>query len=380
MVKLLEPAKNILPFELNKIYNLTSIGSDYDPLPQEDIEKIIKIVVDDLFPLGNSPNTNPSADADVEQLSGSNQDNRDYLMHGDFFRSRWGNWKEAWWAWKIKDMETTLVKRLSKVLYNWRSLELSASAKEKIGNIARANSNLDKIVYFDFDKEISWTDGDFGDKDSCFFKAPGEKSSRSEILRNIRRDPRIYAIRFYHPQLIQNKTILKYMRPEQRIIHQIDGRDHLMHGYARAWLIIEPSFAILVNAYGLHLETIAKAYGNYLTMINSKKADIRFIDVRDKGNESGNFFIGRYAENSDGMSGKGIIVGEKEVINKISNYDIGLDESLGIKASPIPIIGNNEHTREQIQQLKDSEPPAVIHAPLSRFSDYMPHFRITISS
>lgn len=371
MIKLLEPAKNILPFELNKIYSLTSMGSDYDPLPQEDIDKIIKIVADDLF--------SPENCVDSLILE-DNEENYNYLINGDFFHNRWGAWKEGWWAWKIKDTETTLVKRLSKVLYNWRNLELSNSAKEKIGNIARANSNLDKIVHFDFDKEISWTDGDFGDKNSCFFKGPGEKSSRSEVLRNIRRDPRIYAIRFYHPQLIQNKTILKYMRPEQRIIHQIDGRDHLMHGYARAWLIIEPSFAILVNAYGLHLETIAKAYGSYLTMINSKKAEIRFINVRDKGNESGNFFIGKYADNTDGMSGKGIIVGEKEIINKISDYDIGLDESLSIKASPIPIIGNNEHTKEEIKRLKEFEPPIVLQEIPNRLSDFLSNFSLTVSN
>lgn len=162
-------------------------------------------------------------------------------------------------AWVTK--EGTYPKRLSKEMYklncsmpgrfDFKNINIG-----KLGSLSKKYA-LSKASYtFDITRDISWRNGDFGDKASCFW---GTNARAKDLLM----DNGGMALRFY-----KKDDILTYK------------------GISRSWIVPKGDRIVIFNAYGHYeLHTQAEVLSKYLGVEHKE------IDVVNYGNEHGLLYI-----------------------------------------------------------------------------------------
>lgn len=89
-----------------------------------------------------------------------------------------------YWGWMIQHAEDgyngTLPKRLSKLVFVSTGKYLSTKLQSDIGELAHRNLTIGRFV-FDFDNDLGWEHGEFGDLNSCLLKG-GNSYSRQQLV------------------------------------------------------------------------------------------------------------------------------------------------------------------------------------------------------
>lgn len=173
------------------------------------------------------------------------------------------DWKEDdQWEWLIHKGEFagTLPKRISAYTYKKSGFKLPPAVLSEIGNIARRYTVGTNEYHFDFNTELDWNRGQFGDAGSCFWSE--RKGARPMI-----KDAGGYAIRFFREA------------------------DDPYSGYARCWIIPHPSKSMLIlfNIYGFNGAqiTVPRVLSEFLgTTYNG-----RSVQFRNNGDDSGELYI-----------------------------------------------------------------------------------------
>jgi hypothetical protein len=161
----------------------------------------------------------------------------------------------------------------------------------EIGNIARANIVPSKEYYMDFDDELDWEDGEFGDSGSCYW---GDRWG----ARNMLRDHGSFAIRFF------NRRITPVSNKEK------------FDGFGRAWIVPDIPFEgsmVTFNAYpGGDLTT------NTVALILSQLFSLPYKRIRlsNLGSTDRLLYI-----NCDGR-----LLGKEDKISEISAWDLEWSE------------------------------------------------------
>lgn len=126
----------------------------------------------------------------TEELRKAGNDDMKYHMENGVF------WPDVWsWRWTEPHgaYVGNLPKRIQSLCYKRYRRQLPPDTISAIGNIARANTNQHTTWVYDFDKELSWNVGEFGDTGSCFWT---EKPWCLPLLK----DMGGFAIRVYDPE------------------------------------------------------------------------------------------------------------------------------------------------------------------------------------
>lgn len=173
------------------------------------------------------------------------------------------DWHEdSQWEWLIHKGEFagTLPKRISAYTYKNSGFKLPPAILSEIGNIARRYTVGSNEYHFDFNTELDWDRGQFGDSGSCFWS--GRMGARPMI-----KDAGGFAIRFFREV------------------------NDPYSGYARCWIIPHPSKSMLIlfNIYGFNGAqiTVPRVLSEFLgTTYNG-----RSIQFRNNGDDSGELYI-----------------------------------------------------------------------------------------
>jgi len=161
-------------------------------------------------------------------------------------------------------------------------------------------------VYYDFDEDFEWQDGDFGDNGSCFW------SCRS-LARDVLRDANAFAIRFYTPD---------------------DGRDTWSYygrkfgqyyGMGRAWVVRVGKGYAIFNAY-MNIEPNDYTSGGDTLLFMAQVLlehlgadyEMRAVNVRNGGTEDGLIWIN---------GGSGYYVGPRGSCPCNDYIELGLGEA-----------------------------------------------------
>lgn len=192
----------------------------------------------------------------------------------------------------IGEYRGKLSKRIAKFVYNVSGVKMANQHREMIGTISRrGTANLDEFV-IDFTDDLdSWTSGDFGDNGSCFW---GEnKAARIAMDEN----DEFSAIRFY-------------------------ADDMGSKGIARAWIWDGNNCVVVFNGYGMETQQIAVVLTQLLETSLNKPLTMRKISLSNFGSSCDLLYIN---------SGKGFVIGEKSVVDRIDAIDFEFeiyDESI----------------------------------------------------
>lgn len=322
--------ENIKFFELNKIYQSQTLYDDYSVF-DDDTQQVIKDLLKPIFEKHLERYRDQIGDHDWELWKTQEFHDMTNYIYDKVDRI-------VLWSWKTNATETVFTKRLSQWLHTNYSIKLNEDIKSEIGNVISRLTKLGtkyKSCYFDFDKEISWDQGDFGDNGSCFWTS----SKRRDVKSFLRRDPRIYAVRFFKPHPILNPAAIKYLKVDNNHpLHTIDSKTYYMKGHARSWILLdkheETPFSIVFNGYGLSLHDIANLMKIFIQK-DQEEIKSKVIQLTDKGQTSGTLFVGNGS--GDDFGGKGILIAPNKIISKIAIYDIGLDERPSIiEPEPLP--------------------------------------------
>lgn len=113
---------------------------------------------------------------------------------------------EDWnWEWLVTKGEYagTFPKRLSSYFYKRHQLRIDPTLLSVIGNLVREHTEDRGRYYLDFDDQLNWCAGQFGDSGSCFWGGRRE-------ARRIMRDNGGLAVRFYKTRNDQDLAEAKY--------------------------------------------------------------------------------------------------------------------------------------------------------------------------
>lgn len=193
------------------------------------------------------------------------------------------------WRWNIAakgEYVGRLPTRISKYYKLAYSAKLDTETLSELGNIARAHTCAGAKYYFDFDQELAWRDGDFGDDGSCYW---GGKHDAREMLR----DHGAYAIRFYH---------------QGQVNLGLDGKDTTVYtGYGRAWLVPWRDCFVAFNSYGQELSTVSFVLARYL------KRHYQRIELFNNDKTRGMLWIN---------GGTGYAIGKSEIVKEWTYIDL----------------------------------------------------------
>lgn len=189
------------------------------------------------------------------------------------------------WVWQNK--RGTLPKRLQSYYYKSFQLKLTPNQVSELGNLGRRHSDDSKEFILDFDREIKWRAGEFGDGGSCYW---GSNAPAKDMLR----DNGACAIRAF-----------KIREPDYGLTY---GN---LSGYARAWVSpIDSDKLVVFNGYGLTSLQFARLLALKFNCTYKK------IGLTNNGSDGGMLYI-----NCDG-----VLVGQWSKIEKIERHDFGWEE------------------------------------------------------
>jgi len=197
------------------------------------------------------------------------------------------------WVWLNR--RGTFPKRAAAWFKRVLKIDLTGEQMSKLGNIAKAHSDLNEDFWIDFTKRLSWERGEFGDGSSCFWTANREARYALEA-------DGAYAVRFFLPN------------PFGSWGGQDDGETYI--GIARCWLVERyrngQKFLIIFNAYAreneLDLLKIARILSFHFGCSYKK------IELTNYGETTGMVYI-----NAGGL---GYAIGATEVIKGLSRFDL----------------------------------------------------------
>lgn len=186
----------------------------------------------------------------------------------------------------------TWIKRFASHCYKQRGITLSDEEMSKLGEIiSRFTPKTNITHYFEIAKAFTWKPGAFMESpNSCWWSS--YDSSRMGMIK----DPRGYAVLFYDSETKYTNESKKY-------------------GIGRCWLINEPDYGIIFNAYGISLPVIANCLSSALGLTYKSitlTSPNSFINMGNLNNEEGR----------GGNEGVGYILA-KDVNKFKSSIDIG---------------------------------------------------------
>lgn len=183
---------------------------------------------------------------------------REYLRSIDIptFQLRDPRWT---WEWIVVKgtYRGKLPKRMAKYINAQYDLNLTAEQVSEIGNIARAHILPPKTYTLDFDKDLDWDAGDFGDHGSCFW---GDRSPAREVLH----ENGVLAIRLFNDS----------------------GR-----GYARAWIYQLDNMWLLFNSYGITTQIMANILSEFLNKHTDKSWEYDGIILTVNNDDDGLIYL-----------------------------------------------------------------------------------------
>lgn len=164
------------------------------------------------------------------------------------------DWDWSWMVQKRLPYAGTFPKRYSAFVFKTTGAKTSSEILQQLGNFYANHASKGSDFWFDFDRTINWKDGDFGDKDSCFW---GGRSIARDMIR-------------------ENGGAVRFFSSETG------------NGLARAWIAPghpQENDALLFNGYGMQLRDIARIIATFLGL------DYQSMPMVNNGNSAGDLWI-----------------------------------------------------------------------------------------
>jgi hypothetical protein len=215
---------------------------------------------------------------------------------------------EIRWCWM--DTRGTLAKRLGKWLKDNLEFTLTDGTKTAVGNIVREHLAKDKIYHIDFTRNLTWPAGNFGDHSSCFM---GTDAGRRDIPKEMMRDPRFAAMRFFK----RSGNQIAHHKDDPKNNYYYTDENYYHQGISRAFLCFDSyvnedkkasPVIIVFNGYGLTTNLIADVLSSFVGLASRK------IDLSNNNHVSGGLYINSH----------GIAISDNSILDLFAGYDFGM--------------------------------------------------------